>query len=86
MDAVRESHRAELESFKEMNAQKLELAKNPPDSAAVQEIFAQLEGWGKAIAKGGEEGKQAFVDMVKWLDQIQDADLKEAIGVELFGR
>ncbi|PRT29454.1 tape measure protein [Bacillus thuringiensis] len=85
MDAVRESHRAELESFKEMNAQKLELAKNPPDSAAVQEIFAQLEGWGKAIAKGGEEGKQAFVDMVKWLDQIQDADLKEAIGVELFG-
>lgn len=86
MDVVRESHRAELESFKEMNAQKLELAKNPPDSAAVQEIFAQLEGWGKAIAKGGEEGKQAFVDMVKWLDQIQDADLKEAIGVELFGR
>lgn len=85
MDAVRESHRAELESFKEMNAEKLELAKNPPDSAAVQEIFAQLEGWGKAIAKGGEEGKQAFVDMVKWLDQIQDADLKEAIGVELFG-
>ncbi|HDR6318320.1 TPA: tape measure protein [Bacillus thuringiensis] len=85
MDSVRESHRAELESFKEMNAQKLELAKNPPDSAAVQEIFAQLEGWGKAIAKGGEEGKQAFVDMVKWLDQIQDADLKEAIGVELFG-
>ena len=85
MDAVRESHRAELESFKEMNAQKLELAKNPPDSAAVQEIFAQLEGWGKAIAKGGEEGKQAFVDMVKWLDQIQDADLKEAICVELFG-
>ncbi|HIE8455432.1 TPA: tape measure protein [Bacillus cereus] len=85
MDAVRESHRAELESFKEMNAEKLELAKNPPDSAAVQEIFAQLEGWGKAIAKGGEEGKQAFVDMVKWLDQIEDADLKEAIGVELFG-
>ncbi|MDO3374689.1 tape measure protein [Bacillus paranthracis] len=85
MDAVRESHRAELESFKEMNAEKLELAKNPPDSAAVQEIFSQLEGWGKAIAKGGEEGKQAFVDMVKWLDQIEDADLKEAIGVELFG-
>ncbi|WP_242309237.1 tape measure protein [Bacillus cereus group sp. BfR-BA-01524] len=85
MDAVRESHRSELESFKEMNAQKLELAKNPPDSATVQEIFAQLEGWGKAVAKGGEEGKQAFVDMVKWLDQIQDADLKEAIGVELFG-
>ncbi|OJD66205.1 tape measure protein [Bacillus sp. N35-10-4] len=85
MDAVRESHRAELESFKEMNAEKLELAKNPPDSAAVQEIFSQLEGWGKAIAKGGEEGKKAFVDMVKWLDQIEDADLKEAIGVELFG-
>ncbi|MGF2618687.1 tape measure protein [Bacillus cereus] len=85
MDAVREAHREELESFKEMNAEKLELAKNPPDSAAVQEMFAQLEGWGKAIAKGGEEGKQAFVDMVKWLDQIDDAALREAIGVELFG-
>lgn len=85
MDAVRESHRAELESFKEMNAEKLELAKNPPDSAAVKEIFSQLEGWGKAIAKGGEEGKQAFVDMVKWLDQIDDAALREAIGVQLFG-
>ncbi|MED1299814.1 tape measure protein [Bacillus pacificus] len=85
MDAVREAHRDELESFKEMNAEKLELAKNPPDSAAVKEIFSQLEGWGKAIAKGGEEGKQAFVDMVKWLDQIDDAALREAIGVELFG-
>lgn len=85
MDAVRESHRAELESFKEMNAEKLELAKNPPDSTAVKEIFSQLEGWGKAIAKGGEEGKQAFVDMVKWLNEIDDAALREAIGVQLFG-
>ncbi|MED1559322.1 tape measure protein [Bacillus paramycoides] len=85
MDAVRESHRAELESFKEMNAEKLELAKNPPDSAAVKEIFSQLEGWGKAIAKGGEEGKRAFVDMVKWLNNIDDAALREAIGVQLFG-
>ncbi|UNK35311.1 tape measure protein [Bacillus sp. N5-665] len=85
MEAVRESHRAELESFKEMNAEKLELAKNPPDSAAVKEIFSQLEGWGKAIAKGGEEGKQAFVDMVKWLNNIDDAALREAIGVQLFG-
>ncbi|MBH0323377.1 tape measure protein [Bacillus cereus] len=85
MDAVRESHRAELESFKEMNAEKLELAKNPPDSAAVKEIFSQLEGWGKAIAKGGEEGKQAFVDMVKWLNDIDDAALREAIGVQIFG-
>ncbi len=85
MDAVRESHRAELESFKEMNAEKLELAKNPPDSAATKEIFSQLEGWGKAIAKGGEEGKQAFVDMVKWLNDIDDAALREAIGVQIFG-
>lgn len=84
-DAVRESHAAELESFKKMNAEKMEIAKNPPDSAAVQALFDQLEGWGAAVAKGGPEGKQAFEDMVKWFDTIEDAALRNAIGAEIFG-
>lgn len=84
-DAVRESHSAEMESFKKMNAEKLELAKNPPDTAAVQALFDQLEGWGAAVAKGGPEGTQAFEDMVKWLDSIEDATLRNALGVEVFG-
>lgn len=85
MDAVKEAHKAELDSFKAMNAEKLELAKNPPDSAAVQALFTKLEGFGKAIAKGGEEGARAFSDMAAWLDTIEDATLRETIGVELFG-
>lgn len=83
--AVQESHQAQLESYRAMNQQKLELAKNPPDTAQFKAIEAQLETWGQKIAKGGKEGSQAFKDMVKWLDSIDDATLKNAIGVELFG-
>ncbi|WP_107838386.1 tape measure protein [Metasolibacillus meyeri] len=85
MNAVREAHKAELDSFKEMNKEKLELAKNPPDSAAVQAVFNQLEGFGRAIAEGGEEGSKAFEDMVAWLASIEDATLRNAIGTEIFG-
>ncbi|QQP11543.1 tape measure protein [Lysinibacillus agricola] len=85
MDAVREAHKAELDSFKAMNAEKLAIAKDPPDSAAVQALFTKLEGFGKAIAKGGEEGAKAFTEMAAWLDTIEDATLRETIGVELFG-
>ncbi|WP_107951368.1 tape measure protein [Lysinibacillus parviboronicapiens] len=85
MDAVREAHKAELDSFKAMNAEKMAIAKDPPDSAAVQALFSQLEGWGKAVAKGGEEGSKAFSEMAQWLSQIEDATLREAIGVEIFG-
>lgn len=84
MDAVRDAHAAELASFKEMNDRKLELAKNPPDSAATQAVFDQLEGWGKAIAAGGKEGTQAFKDMNEWLNSIDDATLRNAIGTELY--
>ncbi|MEK4715228.1 hypothetical protein [Sporosarcina sp. FSL K6-5500] len=84
-DAVRESHAAEMESFKKMNAEKLELAKNPPDTAEIQAVFDELEGWGAAVAKGGPEGTQAFEDMVRWLDSIEDATLRNALGVEVFG-
>ncbi|MFJ7662956.1 tape measure protein [Lysinibacillus sp. NPDC097162] len=85
MDAVKEAHQAELASFKAMNDEKVAIAKDPPDSAAVQALFSKLEGFGKAIAKGGEEGAQAFTDMSAWLDSIGDATLRETIGVELFG-
>ncbi|KYG90018.1 hypothetical protein A0U40_09855 [[Bacillus] sp. KCTC 13219] len=85
MNAVREAHKVELESFREMNKEKLELAKNPPDSAAVQAVFNQLEGFGKAIAAGGKEGSAAFEEMVAWLNSIEDATLQNAIGTEIFG-
>ncbi|MFF5994791.1 tape measure protein [Lysinibacillus sp. KU-BSD001] len=85
LSAVQEAHNAELASFKAMNDEKIELAKNPPDSAAVQAIFKQLEGWGVAIAKGGKEGTKAFEDMTRWLDSIDNATLKNALGVEIFG-
>lgn len=85
LSAVQESHQAQLESYRAMNQQKLELAKNPPDTAEFKAIEQQLESWGAAIAKGGEEGSQAFEDMVKWLNSIEDATLQNAIGVELFG-
>ncbi|MGN7117855.1 hypothetical protein [Lysinibacillus odysseyi] len=85
LSAVRESHQAELSSFREMNQQKLDLAKNPPDSAAYKAIEGQLESWGKAIAKGGDEGAKAFEDMTRWLNGLEDATLKNAIGTELFG-
>ncbi|WP_342578427.1 tape measure protein [Psychrobacillus sp. FSL K6-2843] len=85
LSAVQESHQAQLESYRAMHQQKMELAKNPPDSSQFKAIEQQLEAWGAAIAKGGEEGSQAFEDMVKWLNSIEDATLQNAIGVELFG-
>lgn len=85
LSAVQESHQAQLESYRAMNQQKMELAKNPPDTAEFKAIEQQLEDWGTAIAKGGEEGSQAFEDMVRWLNSIEDATLQNAIGVELFG-
>lgn len=85
LEAARSANQSELESFKEMNQKKLEMAKNPPDSAQFQALEKQLVGWGKAIAKGGEEGSQAFEDMVKWLDSIEDATERNAIGVAVFG-
>lgn len=83
--AVQESHQAQLESYRAMNQQKLELAKNPPDSTQFKAIESQLEAWGDAIAQGGEKGSQAFEDMVRWLDSIENDTLKNAIGVEMFG-
>ena len=85
IEKVKEAHNQELESFKKMNERKLELAKNPPDSKAYLDMEAKLVSWGKAIAKGGKEGSQAFIDMAEWLNSLEDATLKNTIGVELFG-
>lgn len=85
LSAVQENNQAQLESFREMNRQKLELTKNPPDSAEFKAIESQLMAWGDAIAQGGEKGSQAFEDMVRWLDTIEDGTLRNAIGTEIFG-
>lgn len=96
LDAYREMNNSKLEQMKEMQEQELEqvqkvndtkvdAAKNPPDSALFKQTVAQLESWGDAVAKGGEEGSQAFEGMVRWLDGIEDATLRNTVGVQLFG-
>lgn len=85
IEAVRSANQSELESFREMNQKKLEMAKNPPDSAQFKAMEQQIIDWGKAVAKGGEEGTQAFEEMIVWLDSIEDATVRNAIGVGLFG-
>lgn len=85
MEIIKESHAEELESFKRMNAEKIEIAKTPIETAASTALFQQLEGWGNAIAQGGEKGAQAFKDMIKWLNEIEDETLRNTLGAEIFG-
>ena len=45
----------------------------------------ELEKWGQAVAKGGEQGNKAFQDMTKELMAIEDKTKRNEIGVKLFG-
>ena len=45
----------------------------------------ELEKWGQAVAKGGEQGNKAFEDMTKELMAIEDETKRNEIGVKLFG-
>ena len=45
----------------------------------------QLQKWGKAVASGGDEGKQAMQEVAKALDGIDNQTLKNQLGVQLFG-
>src|SRR5690606_19700834 len=45
----------------------------------------QLQSWGQAVAKGGEGGRKAMLEVAKELNKIEDATLKNALGVEIFG-
>lgn len=45
----------------------------------------QLENWGKAVAKGGDDGKKALVEMNTALMGIKDETKRNEIGVKLYG-
>ncbi len=45
-----------------------------------------LQEYGAAVARGGEEGQQAYVDVANAVAGIDDALLRNTVGVALFGR
>ena len=45
----------------------------------------QLEKWGKAVAGGGEEGKNAMLDVADALSKVKDETKKNELGVKLYG-
>ncbi|MGG3821093.1 replication protein [Geobacillus thermodenitrificans] len=45
----------------------------------------KFQSWGKAVAEGGNEGSKAMAEMVTWLAGIEDASLRNAIAVKVFG-
>jgi len=45
----------------------------------------QMQEWGKAVAKGGEEGSQAMVEVAKALNNVNNDTKKNALGVAIFG-
>ncbi|CEG23124.1 hypothetical protein BN1080_02068 [Planococcus massiliensis] len=83
LSLMQEANAKELEAFQKMNDEKMELAKNPPDSAAFVAMEKQLVAWGKAIASGTDP--KAFEEMTKWLNGIEDATLRNTLGVGIFG-
>lgn len=45
----------------------------------------QMQEWGQAVAKGGEGGRQAMLEVADALSSIEDETLRNALGVEIFG-
>lgn len=80
---TQEENTKELEIFRKMNEEKLKLAETPPDSAAFKAMENQLVSWGKAIASGTDP--KAFEEMTRWLNGIEDATLRNTLGVGIFG-
>jgi phage-related minor tail protein len=45
----------------------------------------QFQEWGKAIASGGDEGKQAMFEVANAINGIDDATVKNQLGVSVWG-
>jgi phage-related minor tail protein len=45
----------------------------------------QLQEWGRAVAKGGEEGHTAMQKAVQALAAVKDETTKNALGIQIFG-
>jgi phage-related minor tail protein len=79
-----------LDGLKEGRIRLAEFGKEVPK--AVKELIKdtsisekQLQSWGQAVAKGGEGGRKAMVDVAKALNGVRDETLKNTLGVQIFG-
>ena len=45
----------------------------------------QMQEWGQAVAKGGEGGRKAMLEVADALSSIENETLRNALGVEIFG-
>ncbi|RII32129.1 replication protein [Clostridium chromiireducens] len=45
----------------------------------------QLQSWGQAVAKGGEDGTKAMQEVAQALTNVSDDTTRNALGVQLFG-
>lgn len=45
----------------------------------------QMQEWGQAVARGGEEGKQAMYEVAQAVNDVRDETIKNALGVAVWG-
>lgn len=45
----------------------------------------KMQEWGQAVAKGGEGGRKAMLEVADALMSVEDETLRNALGVEIFG-
>ncbi|MEH6942949.1 DUF2207 domain-containing protein [Bacillus sp. JJ722] len=63
-----------------------EVPKAMQDVLKGTEISAQqMQEWGQAVAKGGEEGSAAMVEVAKALMNVEDQTKRNELGVAIFG-
>lgn len=79
LDGLKEG-RIKLEEFGQ------EVPKATKELLADTDISAkQLQEWGKAVAKGGETGRDAMQEVTKALLGVKDETTRNALGVQIFG-
>jgi phage-related minor tail protein len=63
-----------------------EVPKAVQDTLKGTEIsISQVQAWGNAMASGGEQGKQAMMDVAIALSQVENDTQRNALGTQLFG-
>lgn len=79
-----------LDGLKEGRIRLAEFGQEVPK--AVRELLSgteisarQMQEWGRAVAEGGEAGKQAMVEVAQALRGIDDETRRNALGVAVFG-
>lgn len=45
----------------------------------------EVQDWGKAVAAGGEEGKEAMFEVAKALAEVEDETVRNELGVQMYG-